>query len=183
MRIAYESTIDEATESALRVTEIVGAGRTWRWAGLIWTPFIFVPLFLLLDDLAAKIVVGSVASGLFAVYWLSNYKNVLRKRLRRVLIKTRGTDRPVPSEYELSNDGIVFRQFGQELRFSWVSVAGVKVTETSIDVKMTPAGIAVIPTRIFGSPQEQKSWVAFIHEHTRRDEQLSPSQSGYFREA
>jgi hypothetical protein len=177
MKIAYESTIDEATESAVRITELVGTIRTWRWAGLIWTPFIFILLFLLLDEVVAKLVLGSIASVLFAVYWLSNYKNKLRKRLRKVLIKARGTDKPVPSEYELDHDGLIFRQPGVELRFSWATIASVKQTENSVEILMVPNGIAVIPTRIFSSQEQQSSWMVFIQEHTRRDEpvQVMPS--------
>ena len=178
VRIAYESTIDEATESAVRMTELVGTIRMWRWIGLVWTPFLFILLFLLLDELVAKLVLGTVASVLFAVYWLSNYKNILRKRLRKVLIKARGTDKPIPSEYELVEDGLVFRQLGVELRFSWANAASVRETENSIEILMVPTGIAAIPTRIFSSAGQRRNFSAaatLIKEWKRLNPSFFPS--------
>ncbi len=177
MKIAYQSTIEEATETAFRMAERVGGLRRWMCSGLVWAPFIFIILFLLRDELVAKLVLGGISTVLFVVYGLLNYKNELRKRIRKTLIRALGTDKPLLSEYELDDNGLIFRKLGQELRFAWDNIASIKESETSIEVIMAPSGIAMIPTRIFSSPEQQRIWMSFIQEHARRDKPVQAMAS------
>lgn len=101
----------------------------------------------------------------FALVYLLTYKDVIRKRIRKRLIQALGTDKPIPSEYEIDEGGLVFRQLGQELRFSWANVKDSNITNESIEVIMQPAGIAIIPKKIFADASEAKEWIEFIEKH------------------
>jgi hypothetical protein len=165
MKIEYKSTIDEATDTSFRLVELLGTVRKQMWYGLAMAPIIFVAIFLLIDDLPGKLIVGGAASVLWVPYHLSNNKSQIKKRIRKSLIKAMGTSEPLSCEYELDENGLVFRKLGQELRFSWFNVMKMNESDNAIEVIMQPMGIAIIPKRIFGGPDEIKKWIQFIEEH------------------
>jgi hypothetical protein len=57
---------------------------------------------------------------------------------------------------------LIFRQSGHEVRFSWDNVQSINRTADSIELLMAPAGIAIIPKRIFENPAEWREWIKFI---------------------
>jgi hypothetical protein len=167
MKIAYESTIEEATNATFRMVELSGGVRKHMWIGMAVAPFIFIVLFFLVDEPVARLILCGVSTALFVAYWLLNHKNEFRKRIRKMLIRALGTDKPLPSEYELDDNGLIFRKVGQEVRFSWDNAATLNETEDVIEVVMAPMGIAQIPKRIFSSADELQAWMTFIQEHMR----------------
>jgi len=64
-----------------------------------------------------------------------------------------------------SCESLIFRKLGQELRFSWRNVVSLNQTATAIEVLMKPTGIALIPLRVFDSPEETETWMEFIQKH------------------
>ena len=176
MKIAYESTIEEATDATFRMAELIGSLRTQMWSGLVVAPFIFIVLFLLIDEPVARLVLGVMSTALFVVYWFSDYKNRFRKRIRKMLVKALETDKPLPSEYELDENGLAFRKAGQEVRFAWNNVVAIMETANAFEVIMSPTGIAIIPKRIFSSSDQQRTWIVYIQEHTSREKLMQAIQ-------
>jgi len=162
MKIAYESTIEEATDATFHMAELCGSVRKQMWVGLTMAPFVFILIFILIDEPVARFLLGGMSTALFVVYHLLNYRNQFHKRIRKILIKALGTDKPLPSEYELDDNQLIFRKVGQELRFSWDNVATLNEAEDVIEVIMVPMGIARIPKRIFSSAEELRTWMLFI---------------------
>lgn len=166
MKKIYESTIDEAVNVSFRIAEMAGTVQKQLWYGFIWILVVPPMVYLLFDRpyyprLAMPIVFAVV---LIAIHLLT-YRDQIRKRIRKILVKALGTDQPVRSEYEIDEDGLVFRKMGQEVRFSWTNVTDIIKTTDSIQVLMKPTGIAIIPKRIFESPQELQDWIAYIEDH------------------
>jgi len=162
MKKQYLSTIEEAVEAEFEIATLLGIVQKTKWIGIVFSPISFVVLFFFLDNLAAKLIVGGSAAILHAVYHLSAYKENFRKRLRKIIAKARGSDKPVASEYEIDESGLAFRQQGQEIKFSWDNVQSVICTDNMIKVLMEPIGIAIIPKRIFENTEESDGWVAYI---------------------
>lgn len=166
MKKEFQSTIEESVEAQLRLAELIGIVWKLKWIGLIVAPGVIILLcFFLLNNLAAKLIIGGSGAGLFIPYHLSTYKKNYRKRIRKVIKKTLGTDQPIPSEYEMDETGLIFRQLGQEMKFSWGNVQEIIQTDNSIEVLMKPIGIVIIPKRIFSKPTEWQAWVTYIYEH------------------
>ncbi|MEJ2701401.1 MAG: YcxB family protein [Sedimentisphaerales bacterium] len=162
MKKEYESSMEEAVEVQYRIAEFLGTVRKLKWIGLLAIPVSFLTSFLLLDNLAQRLVCGAVASGLYILYHLSTYRQRYRKRIRKILVKMLGTDHAIPSEYEINESGLIFRRLGHEVRFSWDNVQSINRTEDSIELLMSPAAIAIIPKRIFENPAEWQEWIEFI---------------------
>lgn len=166
MKKTYESTIDEAVGAYFRIAEMAGAVRKQLWYGFFWVLIIPPVVYAMFEQpyyprLAMPIVFAVVLTGVH----LLTYRDQFRKHIRKSLVKTLGTDQPTPSEYEIDEDGLVFRKMGQEIRFSWGNVTEVIKTTDSIEVHMRPSGIAILPKRIFESGQELQDWLTFIENH------------------
>ena len=168
MKISYESTIDEAVEANYRLAEMVGAVRRMMWIGLAFSPVPLVVSFILFEHLAAKLIVGGVAMAVLVLFHLLTYKRNCRRGIRKTLVKARGTDQPIPTEFELDEECLIFRQLGTEVRFSWQNVKNVTETPRSIELVMEPTGIAMIPKRVFDNPETIREWLRFITQHAGR---------------
>lgn len=165
----YHSTIDEAVDAQVRVAEQLGQLRIAKWIGLIFAPVIFIALYFLLDHIFARIVVGGSSAILICFYHFSNYKNSIRKRLRKMIIKMQGTDQPVACEYEIDDDGLSFRKLDQEVKFKWKSIDYILESDDYLELFMRPAGIAIIPKRIFDTEDELKEWAEWIKRNTQEN--------------
>ena len=167
MKKVYKNTIEEAAEANVRLAELAGLVTRQKWLGLCLVPFVFVIGCLIIPyDMKVRLLVAGFISVVFFVGHLLTVKDQIRRNARRVLAKAQGTADPMPCEYELTDEHLIFRKLGQELRFSWPSVVSVSRTATGIEVLMQPTGIAIIPARIFDRPEELQEWIRFIQEHS-----------------
>jgi len=165
MKKTYHTTIEESIETHFRIAELLGTVRTLKWIGLVVAPIIPISLFFLIDNLAASLIIGVTAAGLFVLHHLSTYKKNVRKRIRKTLVRAMGPDEPVPSEYEMDESGLVYKALGQEIKFSWSNAQDFTCTGDSIEIIMAPIGIAMIPNRIFENTREFDQWMKFIEDH------------------
>ena len=166
MKIEYDSMIEETTEVGYRIAELAGTVRNNMWLYLALSPIPFAVVCFVIDDLTEGIIAGLFAVILYIIISMMTYKKHLRKSIRKMMVKSRGTDKPVPSEYEMDENGFVFKSQGQEFRFSWINVTNVTLTDTAIELTMKPTAFAIIPKRIFSSSEQMDSWIQFITEHT-----------------
>lgn len=162
MRIEYEATIDEAVAAHLRLMALSKTARGIKRLGLLFGPLIFVLLYLTLPgDALGRLVFSIVAAVVFVPLYLLFCKVFLRWNTRRLLVESLGTDQPVPSEYEFTEDGLIFRQLGTEIRFRWNSVAEVNEREEALELITASKGLALIPKRIFEDEKQLKEWLDF----------------------
>jgi len=92
----------------------------------------------------------------------------MKRQIRKRLIGMFGTDQPVPSQYSLTPQGIIFNQLGQEIRFDWGNVKEFSFGESAFELIMEPVAVALIPGRIFSGSEEAQQWIDYIkgHVHT-----------------
>jgi hypothetical protein len=167
MKKAYENTIDEAIAPCVRLAEMTGALARQRWNTLFIAPLAF-PLFYLLmsrHEMQIRLIAAGFMTVVVTIGTMLAVKDQARLNARRVMKKAQGTDRPVTCEYELTDEHLAFRKLGQELRFDWRTVKTVSLTPSAIEVVLAPTGIALIPRRIFSSPEELQQWYRFIEDH------------------
>lgn len=166
MKKQYESTIEEAVHAQYRLAEISGILTTEKRV-MIATVIVtsLLGYFLLPVAHLHKVVIITIVFIISIVLVPLTYKRIFQKRVRRILIKALGTEKPVSCEYEMDGKGLVFRKMGQELHFSWSGAKQLIETNDSIELIMEPTAIAIIPKHIFENPEEQQEWVDFIKSH------------------
>ena len=162
MKIQYESTIEEAVEAQFRLLKTSKVAKKWMLQGLIWAPLLFFGFYFgIPDEKNIKLIFASIAGIVFIIIYLSNYEKNIQKRIRKVLVEQIGHDEPVQSEYEFSQDALIFRKLGTEIRFVWDSVQEIVENDEDIEFKIAKGGIAVIPKRIFTSIEQKEEWLRF----------------------
>ncbi len=163
MKIQYESTIDEAVDSQIRLLKSSGVAKRLKLQGLIWAPLLFTGFYLgIPDEKNVKLFFAFFVSILFILVYFATYKKSTNKRIRKFLIEQLGTEDPVSSEYEFTEEHLIFRKLGTEIRFEWNSVEKLIENENDIEIRISKGGIAVIPNRIFSEIEPKDKWLNFI---------------------
>lgn len=167
MKIKFESTIDEAIAVQLRLLELSKTARRWKWQGLIFAPLLFLGFYCgIPDEKRVKIVFAAISSVIFISGYLGTYKGILKRRAKKLLIENLGTDKPVTSEYEFNEDGLIFRRLGTEIKFNWNKVREINENDKVLEFIIDNGGIAIIPKRIFENDQQKNEWVRYAQEKT-----------------
>jgi len=174
MKKAFEVTIEESVDAQFRLAELAGTVKLQKLVGFALAPLVFLALYALFPACAGlKFVPAGFGTLVFLLlqWFLSEWQ--LRKQMRKMLVKTLGTDRPVPGEYEVDEQGLAFRKMGQEVRFAWSGVVEINETDAAIELVTKPTGVAMIPKRIFSDAGEAEEWLAFIRGHSHTADAVS----------
>ena len=167
MKIQYNSTIDEAIEEQWRLLKLSRTARKMKWERLWAVPIVFFVLYLVIpDEISVKLIFAATFSVIFAVLDLSTYKKNVRRRIRKLIIENLGTDKPVPSEYEFDERGLIFRRLGTEIKFQWSTVTKINEDNKDIEFIIGNRNIAIIPKRIFDNEQQKNEWLTYAKEKT-----------------
>ena len=166
LSVSYESTIEEAELAAYRLAEITGNISRQKWYGLAFAPVFLVISFFVFNNIGYQYSVGGAIGLIWIPVFLLTYKKHFRKQIRKMLVRARNTNQPVPSEFQLTEKGLSFKTQGQELSFEWKNVKAFNDNELELELVMEPAAIALIPKRVFSGPGEQQKWVDYIRNHT-----------------
>ncbi|NQT18785.1 MAG: YcxB family protein [Planctomycetes bacterium] len=176
MKKSYESTIDEATQARFRLAEVAGALSRQKGHAFFWVLPVFA-YFYQIDpsaSLGKRLTITALMSAGLIVLHLLIYKELVRRGIRKALAKALGSDQSIPSEYELDDDGLAFRQLGNEVRFSWANVVEVNDRKNAVEIVVKPTAIAIIPKRIFDGADDLQKWIKFIEDrrelNNREDE-------------
>lgn len=162
MKLQYKATIDEAVSAHLRLMELSKTIRGMKRLGLLFVPLTFMLLYLTLPgEDSAKLAFSIVAALVVAPLYLFFCSRFVRWNTRRLLLESLGTDEPVPSEYELTEEGLVFRQLGTEIGFRWDSVVEINERREALEFITENKGLALIPKRIFPDESQMKEWLEF----------------------
>lgn len=167
MKIKYESTIDEAVTAQLRFISLSKTLRRTKWGGLLYVPIIFILVYFIISgEMVEKITSAVLTSVLFILIYLALYKQAIKKKTRKLLIESFGTDKPVPSEYEFVEDGLIFRKLGTEIKFQWNKVKEINENEKMVEFIIENNGLALIPKRIFENEQQKNEWLNYAKQRT-----------------
>ena len=180
MKIQYDETIDEAVATQLYLLKKSNFMKSVRWRIAIYSALLLVSLyFVVLKGYSSwfPAVVGFIAGLIFLLIHIARTSKRIGKNIRKLLIKTHGSDEPIPSEYELSEDYLIFRRADHDVRFKWEYVEKLFENDNDLVIHLAKSGIAVIPKRIFASNDQIDSWLNFISDKTRIAWQSQGSQS------
>ena len=162
MKIQYKSTIDEAVDTQIRLLNTSDVAKSWKLKGFIWAPILFFGFYFgIPDEQNIKLIFASIVSIVFIIIYIPIYKNTVKKRIRKLIVEQLGTDKPVQCEYEFSEESIIFRRIGTEIRFKWDNVQKIIENDKDIEFRISNGGIAVIPNRIFSSAEQKVEWLNF----------------------
>lgn len=167
MKIQYYSMIDEKVKAQLRLLEFTGDMKRHKWLPLlILTPIEFAVLYLLIPGVTeVRLALTGGAVGMFVVVHLLIWRGQLTRRIRKMLVKQLGAEDYMHAEYEFTEDALIFRQMGQEVHLAWDSVREIRDRPDSIEIIAVPAGLALIPKRIFQQESEWREWLDFARSH------------------
>jgi hypothetical protein len=165
-RIAYEATIEERVAAQIRLYEVSGLMKRQRWLPLVLAPIGAGACYLVSPGppglrISAALFFAVVYSGIHLLI----YRTELKRQIRKLLARQLKTTAPIPSEYEISDKGIVFRQLGMEVGFDWRAVEGIEEVDDAIEFVVSPAGISRVPVRIFRDAAERSSWLEYARAH------------------
>jgi len=162
MKIAYESTLEEAVASHVRLWELSPLARRWKLQGILLVPFLVFTIHLIMyEGWMERIVFTVLGCAILIPFYLYYYKKAVVSRTRKMLTEYIGTNEPVPCEYEFNEEGLVFRRQGTEVKFQWSAIGTVSIVERGIEVLVANhGGIAVLPRRIFKG-NEMNEWFEF----------------------
>lgn len=164
MKKAYESRLQEAVNTGYELAKMTGQLRKQRWMGLLWLPVLtFFFYFIVPDDEPwVKVILAAMLSFFPTAFFILAIGPITKNNIRKMLIKAQGTKESIPAEYELSEDALVFRKQGHELRMAWDTVVRFEDMPTMLVVHTEPLGLARIPKRIFADNTEMNEWATFI---------------------
>ncbi len=173
MKIQYESTIDETVEAEMRLIGRSKIARKWEREGWVMGALILVLLLFyfclcLCFGIPAEkpiIIISLAVLAAIAIYQVL-YKNIVKRRVRSFLIEQLGTDKPLPSEFEFDEEGLVFRRMGTETKFSWNIIKEINEGNKYIEFITDRGGIALIPNRIFTTTDQKEEWLKFAKDKT-----------------
>lgn len=169
MRIAFDSTIDERVAAHMRLYELTGMLRRQKWFPLMLAPIGAVACYFVLPgSTGGRLLFALFFAVAFTAFHFAFYRMELKRQLKRVLIRQLKTAEAIPSEYELNEKGIVFRQLGMEVGFEWSAVREVLEAEDALEFIIFPVGISRIPDRIFQDRVERREWVDFARARMAR---------------
>ncbi|MEA3267329.1 MAG: hypothetical protein U9P42_10370 [Candidatus Fermentibacteria bacterium] len=112
LSIVFNSTIDEAVDATFRLTEVSGYVRRYKWFGLAITPLFVIFLYLVFMQSFLRYVSGGIFLVVWVPFFLFSYRKLMKRAMRKRLIRMFGTDQPIPCEYSLTPQGIIFKQLG-----------------------------------------------------------------------
>lgn len=165
LRKVAQSTIEDAVHSSFRYAELTGSLRrvylryTITTLGVSILPSIFFPY-----GFHEKVLLTLAVFVLVMLAMTLLFRTNVKMGLRKEVIKALGTDQPIECEYELSEEGVIFRKTNHTIRVAWDILDRVLETKDSLEIIYRPAGILVIPKRIFAEG-ELADWKAVLQSH------------------
>ncbi len=174
MKVQFEFSTADLAEVASRTVNRSPLVHRWRLgnaaasgvlAGLV--AFAIVP-----GDMTVRVAVGLViALGLFVVTMYLLPRPSGNRRTQAFYRERLGGNGPFRCEVELTSDGVVSRQLGEELLHPWSHVASVSEVPGGIEFVYTPIGSLLIRDRAFPDPQVRADFVSLARGHIPVDAQ------------
>jgi len=166
MKVRFEFTTADMAEVASRNLQGSPLVRRWRIKNaVLGAALIGMFAFALTPgDLAIRIVVA----GVFAVIVAAGYaisKPGASTRTEALYREKLGGQGPFSCEVELTSEGVVSRQLGQELFHPWSSVRSLSEIPGGIEFMFTPIGSLLVRERAFHEPKARAEFLAAAREH------------------
>ena len=170
MRVSFTFDINDLYDVVVRSSR-----RTLRrpWDGVLaqlWSLLVAIPAMAWLvygfshDGAYPLVIAGAGLTGGLAQWYTAQSR---RTRVFEHLEYTSGGVGPFRCEVELIADGIVTRQFDEEMRRPWSTVQDVRETAVGVEVDFGRRGLLVVRANAFGSASDRTSFVQCAREYAQ----------------
>jgi hypothetical protein len=158
--------MDESVETQYRFMKSSGLAlrHYWLMTAIICFFSLLATIFFT-SSLFDKFKFAAYFSAVLGLAHFLNREATLRKIIRKQLKRQHGTDQPIETEFELSEDGIIYRALGCTTVFHWVKVMHIEEMHDSLEIHLQPSGLVMLPKKIFNE-DEFLEWKQFIQNHS-----------------
>jgi hypothetical protein len=163
MKVQFQFTAADMAELAGRVADRSPLVQKWRqrargaWAILIGVVAFFVAPGT--PEVRAAIAL-IIALALFLMTTRQGGGANRNAKLREYYLERLGGDGPFTCEVELTDDGVVSRQLGNESKHAWSRVASVSEVPGGIEFVYRPLGNLLVRDRAFADAQTRAEFLA-----------------------
>ncbi len=160
MKVQFDATLDDFVDVYFRASARSKVVRRWRSINSLATGLIAgTLLYTVIPNWPDNLIMGFVGVvGGTAGYRLMQ-KKLIEQRLQKYLREKLKDEGPYSIEVETSRDGVIVRQCGNEIRYSWPNIESIVETSDSIDFIECHGGILVVRNRAFKSTDAQLSFL------------------------
>jgi hypothetical protein len=157
MRVEFEFTVDDLVDVNLRALDRSKRFRSGQWTNVILSGLLVgLVVFLTLPfSLSGKIASGAVGLAVIVVAHLLFRQRELGRRIRSLYLEKLGAQGPFKCEVELTEEGLITRQRGTEVKYSWAILEEIKETPDSIDFFTRDGGAVVVRDRPFNDSADK----------------------------
>lgn len=164
MEVRYTASVEDGTDTALRLAELDGTASRIKWTGIIAAPLIGIGVLLLLGATPLAFALALLAMAAWLLYHLRTYRRRLRSRIGRHVQAQTGAEE-VPALFAADEDGVTIGWGSADAHYPWSQVVGVTITAEALEVELEPLSVIRVPRRVLGDQQTQ--WHEFIAERVR----------------
>lgn len=167
MKIQYESAIEDYVELQTRYLTKLNIVRKGKMQIFYIAPFFSLFFYFIGDGRDALKGIIALSIGIFMiVFHLLIYDPWLKRRLRRLGIKERGSEHPIGCECECTEEAMVFKVQGLDIHFKWESIKEIEDNDNDFTIWGEHTGLAILRNEYFESMEERYTWLAFVKEKT-----------------
>lgn len=165
MKLEYLSTLDEVIETQMLWLRDLKTVTKWRlWGVFYW--FVIAALFFgfATGQTINKIVFGTVFGGLLSGNLVFNAENVLRRKLKKILLKKAGTFEPAPATVIFSGSQIEFSSRGTTTVFNLNKIKSFENIRNGLVLNSREGNLLYLPNNAFNDNNERVTWLNAINE-------------------
>ncbi|MGH9754519.1 MAG: YcxB family protein [Blastocatellia bacterium] len=158
MRAEFEFTVDDLVDLNLRVLDRSKKFQSRQWTRVItFGLLVGLGVFLMLPfSFGVKMASGAASLALIVVVHLLFRRREIGRSMRSLYLEKLGTPGPFKCEVELTEEGVIARQRGTEVKHSWAILEEIKETPDSIDFFTCDGGAVVVRDRAFNAPADKR---------------------------
>lgn len=158
------TTIDEIVETQLLWLRGTNIFSKWiAWGVFLWVLIVFLITYFGDGPVVNKIFVGILLGGFIGGNVIFNYKSIIRKRIKRVLIKKLGFDEPFPATVIMENDKIEYSSNCSTTSFRLSDLECFEELSDGLALNFKKGGLLYISNAAFCSESEQSEWKDMLH--------------------
>lgn len=166
MTLSYDSTLDDVTETSVRLYQ---RGKTYasrRWGGAVLSAVLFAFFGLLgfhsHETVNLPLICFAAAAWGAGLYWLT-YNGSVRRRLKKYIVAQLPGAWPRPTRYEIKDGQLRGTTAGAPVSLALSDLAAVREDAGYLVLDFGgPQGLCVIPLRAFASAAEKAEFLAAL---------------------
>ena len=164
MKLEYLSTLDETIDTQMLWLRDLNTVTKWRlWGAFYWFVIVALVFGFATGPTINKIVIGIVFGGLLGGNLVFNAENVLRKKLKKIILKKAGTFEPAPAIVTLFDSQIEFSSRGTTTEFNLNKIKSVENIKSGLVLNFYEGKLLYLPNNAFNDNNQKEIWLNTIN--------------------